>query len=401
MERKICTSCGRNLPSNIDYYFMRLGKLNNRCKECCGRHFTNNLTHIPKEGFQFCKKCDRELPYTFQYFPEDKSTKTGLRNVCRECNPSYGRFLKDGEEPNRAWSQEEIDLLKSVYNYYTGLEIIDHNFFPGRTLRAIECEAGVLGIAFKTEETKQRAYKHQAELVSEMMKGRDLGQEWRDKISATKKEYYKTHHGTRLGHKNSKETRRKISEARIAAGKWKGKDNPRYKNPLNGELNGRWQGGITDTYRELRSDTKDWQNESMEYCKYKCVITGGEFDNIHHTEPFKDIVEKVFEITKIEKKVSVLDYEDNDFELLRYALKELHKLYGFGACLCKEVHKLFHDLYGYTKFNGFDFLDFIYRIDSGEFDQWFEENKLKINVNYDYVEYLEYILLDLEESVAS
>lgn len=399
MKTKRCTNCGRELPANKDYYFMKLGKLNNRCKECCGRHFTNKLTHIPKEGYQFCKKCDRELPYTFQYFPEDKTTKTGLRNVCRECNPSYGRFLKDGEEPHRAWSTEEIELLKSIYSHYTGLEIIDRNFFPGRTLRAIECEAGTLGIAFKTEETKQRAYNHQAELCSEMFKGRDLGQEWKDKISATKKEYYKTHEGWWKGRKRSSEQCKAISER--MKGKWAGDKNPRHQNPLNGELNGRWQGGVTDTYRELRSDTKDWKNESMNFCNYKCVVTGGEFDNIHHIKPFNDIVKKVFEVTRIEQKPSVLDYENDDFEVLRFVLKELHKIYGFGACVCKDVHKLFHDLYGYTKFDGFDFLDFVYRIDSGEFDQWFKENKLKININYDYIEYLEHILLDLEEFVGS
>ena len=101
-ETKQCTKCKRELPANKDFYFMKLGKLNNRCKECCGRHFTNHLTHVPKEGYVFCKKCDRELPHTIQYFPEDRSCKTGLRYVCRECNPSYGRFLEDNEEPNRA-----------------------------------------------------------------------------------------------------------------------------------------------------------------------------------------------------------------------------------------------------------------------------------------------------------
>lgn len=410
---RICTKCNREFPNTNEYFGYAKkseGRLNAVCKECTSilnkkrkeKVIQTNLgKNLFYEGTKQCIKCKRDLPNNKLFFPIDLGCKSGLRNKCRECDLKNGHFLEKDYKVSEKWTDKEIALLKEVYNHYTGLEIIDQNFFPNRTLRAIESEASILGIAFKTEETRQRAYKYQAELVSEMFKGRDYGQEWRDKISATKKEYYKTHHGNRLGHKNSEETRKKISAAKIAAGAWKGKDNPRHKNPLNGELNGRWQGGITDTYKELRSDTKDWQNESMEFCNYKCVITGGEFDNIHHTEPFKDIVEKVFEITNIELKSSVSEYENDDFEILRAVLKEIHQLYGFGACVCKEVHKLFHDLYGYTKFNGFDFLDFIYRIDSGEFNQWFEENKLKININYDYVEYLEYILLDLEESVAS
>ena len=73
-------------------------------------------------------------------------------------------------------------------------------------------------------------------------------------------------------------------------------------------------------------------------------------------------------------------------------------LYGYGACINKEVHKLFHDNYGHTKFSPFDFLDFLYRIDVGEFDTWFKENNLKININYEYVEYLESTLSALAES---
>ena len=395
MEQKICTQCKRELPANTDYYFMKLGKLNNRCKECCGRHFTNHLTHIPKEGYVFCKKCDRELPHTMQYFPEDKSCKTGLRYICRECNPSYGRFLNDDEEPHRAWTDDEKKLLKEVYKNYTGREL-QIKYFPTRSIRSLESMADIMGISGKTEETKQRARSFSSKIVSEKLKGRDLGQEWRDKISATKKEYYKTHDSWWKGKKRSPEQCKAISKR--MKGKWAGDKNPRHINPLNGELNGRWKGGILDTYVELRSDTKDWFNESMEFCGYKCVITNGEFDNVHHTTAFRDIVDQVFELTEIEVRPKVCDYAEDEFKELRSTLKDLHSVYGYGACVNKDVHKLFHDNYGYTNFSPFDFLDFIYRIDIGEFDEWFEKNNLKIDINYGYVDYLESTLTALAES---
>ena len=395
METKICSKCNRELPANKDYYFMKLGKFNNRCKECCGRHFTNNLTHIPKEGYVFCKKCDRELPHTVQYFPEDKSCKTGLRYVCRECNPSYGRFLNDGEEPNREWTNDENALILQHYHDYTGKEL-QEKFFPNRSIRAIECHAGELGISWKTEETYIRSRAFQARIVSDKLKGLVKNPEWCKKISDGKKKYYETHESWWKGKKRSPEQCKMISER--MKGKWAGDKNPRHINPLCGELNGRWKGGINDTYSELRSDTKDWFNESMEFCNYSCVVTNGEFDNVHHTTAFRDIVDEGFKLTNISVQQKVCDYPQEDFDELRSVLKDLHTLYGYGACINKDVHKLFHDNYGYTNFSPFDFLDFIYRIDIGEFDEWFEENQLKIDINYDYVDYLESTLTTLAES---
>lgn len=392
---KICTQCKRELPGNTDYYFMKLGKLNNRCKECCGKHFTNKLTHIPKEGYMFCKKYDRELPHTFQYFPEDKGCKFGLRYVCRECNPSYGRFLNDDEFPNRKWSDEEKDLLTKVYKDYTGKEL-QFKFFPTRSVRSIETMANIMGITYKTDETKTRARNFVSEILSEQLKGRNLSQEWKDKISAAKKEYFKTHDGWWKGKKRSPEQCKQMSER--MKGKWAGENNPRHKHPLVGAENGRWKGGILPTYTELRSDTKDWFNESLKFCNYKCVITGGKLDNIHHTTAFRKIVDESFELTGVEVKEKVCDYSEEEFTLVREKLKELHNVYGYGACMHKDVHKLFHDNYGYTKFSPFDFLDFVYRIDVGEFDDWFRENDLEINLNYNYIEYLESTLTALAES---
>ena len=387
---KECTKCKRILSANTDYYYTKLGRLNNRCKECCGGKFTNHLTHIPKEGYVFCKKCDRQLPHTVQYFPEDKSCKTGLRFVCRECNPSYDRFLKDGEMPHRAWTKEENELFIKTYNNYTGKELKE-KFFPNKSIRAIECHAGELGIAWKTEEAYRRSRAYQAKIISEIFTGRDLSKEWRDKISATKKEYFKTHDGWWKGRKRSVEQCQGMSER--MKGKWAGNKNPRHNNPLTGAANGRWKGGINQTYSELRSDTKDWFNDSMEFFNYKCVITNGEFDNVHHTTAFKDIVAEAFRITNIDIKEHVYDYADDEFQTLRDELKRLHSIYGYGACINKDIHKLFHDTYGYTEFSPYDFLEFIYRIESKEFDNWFKENNLKINFNFNYIEYLERTLL--------
>ena len=303
--------------------------------------------------------------------------------------------MNDDEYPQKAWSKEDDDLILNYYHDYTGKELKE-KFFPHRSVRAIECHASELGIAWKTEETYNRSREFQAKIVAEKLKGRVIGQELRDKISVAKKEYYKTHDNWWKGRKRSPEQCQAISERQ--KGKWSGDKNPRHINPLNGELNGRWKGGILPVYTELRSDTKDWFNESMKFCNYKCVITGEKFDNIHHTTSFRDIVNEVFKITGIEVKQKVCDYSKEEFDRLRDVLKELHVLYGYGACVNKEVHKLFHDNYGYTKFSPFDFLDFLYRIDVGEFDSWFDENNLKININYKYIEYLEGTLSALAES---
>ena len=131
MKTKICNKCGRELPLDSDHFYkncVQKDGFTKICKECKGYHFTKYLTC--KEGYMFCKKCDRELPYTVQYFPEDKkSTVLGLRKVCRECNPSYGRFLEDGELPKYKWSEEENQntfLNIPILNYVIYIFQIEH-----------------------------------------------------------------------------------------------------------------------------------------------------------------------------------------------------------------------------------------------------------------------------------
>lgn len=404
-EYRKCTSCGKILPNTSKYFSVNNNTgLNSKCKKCMSeknkkrneelkQRFSSN--EIEYEGEKECKKCGRLLPNSYRFFPVDKTCKTGLRNVCRECDQSYKGFLPEYYEANKFWTAEEDELMQLHYHDYTGKELKE-KFFPDRSVRAIESRASTLGIVGKTEEAHERSLLYRSDIISDMMNGRTFSDEWKQKISNSKKEYYKTHDSWWLGKKRSKEQCKQISER--MKGKWAGDKNPRYLNPLNGSENGRWKGGINQTYAELRSEIKDWQKESMEFCHYHCVISGGEFDNIHHTLPFRDIVDMAFENTQIEVQERVMDYSEGEFERLRTKTKELHNQYGYGACVNKEVHKLFHDNYGYTKFNQYNFLDFIYRIDCGEFDEWFETNNIPININYEYVEYLEGILYNMKSA---
>lgn len=406
-ETRVCTKCNKEFPNTIEYFGYadkKTGRLSAVCKKCTSIISKENRQRIIEsnknknlfyDGIRHCKQCGRDLPNNKLYFPIDLACLDGLRNVCRECSKKEKGFLDPNYKVNEKWTNEEIELMYKYYNHYSGKELKE-KFFNNRTIRAIETKADILKITGKTDECKERIRKELADHLSKILTGRERSEEWCKHISEAKKKYFQTHDGWMKGRNFSDEHRAKISARQ--KGKWAGDKNPRHIKPLNGELNGRWKGGILDTYRELRSDTKDWFNESMEFCNYKCVITNSEFDNVHHTTAFRDIVTQVFEISGIEVKQKVCDYEENDFNKLRSVLKELHSIYGYGACINKDVHKLFHDNYGYTKFSPLDFLDFIYRIDIGEFDNWFEKHNLKIDINYNYVDYLESTLTVITES---
>jgi hypothetical protein len=399
MEQKICSKCKRLLPLDSDHFNHKCDTKDgytSRCKECLGRKFTNHLTHIPKDGYKFCIKCDKELPISINYFPPDNSCKDGFRNVCRCCGKD-GHYMNDDYTPSLSWSDEDLILLRKVYAYYTNEELVK-NFFPNRTKHSLDTMAFKNGFAWKTEETYKESRKQSAKKVSKLLKGKIMSDETKKKLSDSRKEYYKTHEAWAKGRKFSKEHRENISISKKKLGKWKGNKNPRHTNPLNGSLNGNWHGGTTNLLQELRSNTKDWFNESMNFCNYKCVITGLNFENIHHTTPFRDIVNQTFELIKLDKRNVVSDYSEKEFDYLTEILKGLHNEYGLGACMTKEIHKLFHDKYGYTNFSPYDFLDFVYRIDIGEFDDWFNNNNLPININYNYIEYLESTLSTLDVS---
>lgn len=134
-----------------------------------------------------------------------------------------------------------------------------------------------------------------------------------------------------------------------------------------GKGNHNWKGGITDISSHLRDKLTDWKKDSMQKCNYKCVITGDSFNEIHHLINYSDILNKVFEKCNIEVKEKVGDYTENELFEITNLLIKLHYDYGLGVCLRKDVHKLFHKVYGVRDNTPQQFNEFQERIFNGEF----------------------------------
>lgn len=333
-----------------------------------------------------CKKCNRILPLTKQYYPPDKGCKDGFRNVCRECQTGhYSGFLPDGYEKPPRWTKEEKQLLIDNYKDHTNLEL-QNLFFNNRTILAINSQAKKLEIGGKTTETYWREHIERENGLYDTDKVEAMPQEWRDKLSGVKKAYYSDHDGTRKGMPIS-DVQRELMKMR-REGMWVGDQNPRHIHPLTGEENGRWKGGVNPVYDELRSEISGWQQKSMEFCGYKCVITSSIFHHIHHIIPFHKIISEAFEIAGLPILSKVMDYNPNDFKQLRALICDLHIKYGYGACLNRDVHKLFHDEYGYMNFTLLNFMDFINKIEQGYYNNWFETNNYDIIINRNFIDYL-------------
>ena len=335
------------------------------------------MSTTPKDGYRICKKCLRELPLDIVYFNPDKMCDSGLRHICREC--CGDKFKIHDENWCSSWTDEEIALLIKNYANYTGKEL-QEKFFPNRSVRAIECAGAKYGIS-KNDVAKAKANEKRSELCRIAFTGRCLTDETKHKLSVKAKERFGNYDAPAKGLKWSNEARQKLSEAKKAVGKWKGESNPRHINPMCGEDNPNWQGGITDLYRELRSETKDWFMATNKIFDWKCALTGVKFDNVHHLVEFKDILAEDLEMNGLDRRSSIGDYTEEEQTRLKEGMRQLHKKYGYGVSLCEPVHLLFHKLYSYHHCNKQDFLEFTNRFVDGEFNNYLQQHGLSINVN--------------------
>lgn len=126
-----------------------------------------------------------------------------------------------------------------------------------------------------------------------------------------------------------------------------------------GEFSGAWRGGTSSIIHCLRSCISEWKKETMRKSNYKCVVTGERFDDIHHLYGFDRIFNEVFNNTKINFRETIAEYSSFELDKLKNECCRLHKYYGVGVCLKKDLHVLFHQKYGYGDNTPEQFKDFL------------------------------------------
>lgn len=97
----------------------------------------------------------------------------------------------------------------------------------------------------------------------------------------------------------------------------------------------------------LRKNNSFWKEDSMKECNYKCVLTGKRFDDIHHIYSFNLIVGEVIEALDIDIEKLIDEFEKEELRDILDTFRAIQDTYPLDVCLCKEIHTLFHNIYGY------------------------------------------------------
>lgn len=102
-----------------------------------------------------------------------------------------------------------------------------------------------------------------------------------------------------------------------------------------------------DLNKYLRGQIWKWKADSMKSCNYQCIFTGSKDFQIHHLYCVSRMLKDIFSDNAglIEHK-SLGEYSADELELITNLFIMEHTKYPLGVCVRRDIHKLYHDLYG-------------------------------------------------------
>lgn len=114
----------------------------------------------------------------------------------------------------------------------------------------------------------------------------------------------------------------------------------------------------------IRNHNYDWRQRSIENCKNKCIVTGKDYQDVHHLHSFALMVDEALSELGLDDE-NFDEYTNEKLEKVAAKFYEVQDRYPLGVCLTREVHLKFHNLYGYDNNTENQFKDFYKQIKSG------------------------------------
>jgi hypothetical protein len=135
-----------------------------------------------------------------------------------------------------------------------------------------------------------------------------------------------------------------------------------------GENTSNWKGGTTELRSFLRERINEWRVKWFSYYDGKCAVTGGRDSlEVHHLEPFHQILDKIMYELDLPILDKINEYEPETLELIAKTLLDYHMQHVEGVAIEREIHILYHKVYGKEDGNKEMFDEFVKRYKNGEF----------------------------------
>lgn len=271
------------------------------------------------------------------------------------------------------WTDSELELLLNNYDKCSKEEMM--NLLPGRSWKAILSKAHKQSIQKRFSWTQEEdnilieqypklpmddflkllPNRSRDSVISRAMK---LGVNNYDRHFWTKKEeqYIKDHWET-------------MPDIIIANNLGKSKESVKCKRNLLGlHRQNKEHKSYDNISKYLRGQIYQWKKTSMENCNYKCVLTGSKDFEIHHLYPVNMIIEDM--VNKYNISILPLnEYTANNLEYLTKLFIEEHRKHPLGECVRKDIHMLFHSLYGQYNTTEEQWIQFKKDYNSGLYDK--------------------------------
>lgn len=200
------------------------------------------------------------------------------------------------------WSDEENEKLKKIYSIYDMEQICKE--FPNRSREAIVTHALQLGLSYKTT--------------------------WTESETTFLRDHCKV-----------------MTDEEIGLYLGRSSDSVRGKRFLEKYYRPTTSGTYNYLSEYIRKRNKVWKKLSAKKCNYKCVITGKRFQEIHHLYGMNKILEETLELLGYPKNIEYNMLSKNELDIILQQFYNIQSKYPIGVCLTKDIHKEFHDIYGY------------------------------------------------------